>query len=160
MFKASKQRSRAFSLIELVIVIVIIGIIAAIAVPRMSRGAAGATDAALRADLATLRAAIDLFHTEHEGLYPAEADIALQLTGYSNLAGTAVPVKDPAHIYGPYLRAIPGLPVNAAEKGSNGIAAIPVAGIGWIYTIAAGAGNIRANTTIETDDAGTPYNTY
>ena len=60
---------RAFSLIELVIVIVIIGIIAAIAVPRMSRGAAGATDAALRADLATLRAAIDLYHTEHEGIY-------------------------------------------------------------------------------------------
>ena len=158
MFIASKQRLRAFSLIELVIVIVIIGIIAAIAVPRMSRGAAGATDAALRADLATLRASIDLFHTEHEGLYPDEATIAAQLTGYSDLIGTAVPVKDAAHIYGPYLRAIPGLPINAPEKGSNGIATASAVGIGWIYTDAAGI--ITANTTIETDDAGTPYNSY
>ncbi len=158
MFKTSKQHSRAFSLIELVIVIVIIGIIAAIAVPRMSRGAAGATDAALRADLATLRAAIDLFHTEHEGLYPDEATIAAQLTGYSDLIGTAVPVKDAAHIYGPYLRAIPGLPVNAPEKGSIGIAAAPGIGVGWVY--ASSDGSIRANTTTETDDAGTPYNSY
>ncbi len=158
MFKASKQSLRAFSLIELVIVIVIIGIIAAIAVPRMSRGAAGATDAALRADLATLRAAIDLYHTEHESLYPTEAAISLQLTGYSDLGGTAVAIKDAGHIYGPYLRAIPGLPVNAPEKGSNGIAAAPAVGVGWIYAFA--DGSIRANTTGETEDAGTAYNTY
>lgn len=158
MFKARKHRSRAFSLIELVIVIVIIGIIAAIAVPRMSRGAAGATDAALRADLATLRAAIDLYHTEHEGLFPTAADISLQLTTYSNLGGTAVAIKDTAHIYGPYIRAIPSLPVNAPEKGSNGIAAVPGVGIGWIYT--ALNGTINANTTVEADDAGTLYSDY
>ena len=158
MFKASKQHSRAFSLIELVIVIVIIGIIAAIAVPRMSRGAAGATDAALRADLATLRAAVDLFHTEHEGIYPTEAAISLQLTGYSDLGGAAVAIKDVAHIYGPYLRAIPGLPVKAPEKSSNGIAAAPAIGVGWVYANV--DGSIRANTTVEIDDAGTLYNTY
>ena len=158
MFKASKQRLRAFSLIELVIVIVIIGIIAAIAVPRMSRGAAGATDAALRADLATLRAAIDLFHTEHEGIYPSEAAITLQLTGYSDLGGAAVAIKDTAHIYGPYLRSIPSLPVNAPEKGSNGIAAAAGIGIGWVYTNL--DGSLRANTTVEIDEAGTLYNTY
>ena len=158
MFKVTRQRLRAFSLIELVIVIVIIGIIAAIAVPRMSRGAAGATDAALRADLATLRAAIDLYHTEHEGLYPTAADITLQLTTYSNLAGTAVAIKDLTHIYGPYIRSIPSLPVNAPEKGSNGIDAVAGAGIGWVY--AAVNGSIQANTTLEADDAGVLYNSY
>ncbi len=67
-------------------------------------------------------------------------------------------IKAPAHIYGPYLRAIPGLPVNAPEKGSNGIAAAPGAGIGWVYTVQ--SGSIRANTTVEIDEAGTLYNTY
>ena len=40
------QRTRAFSLIELVIVVVIIGIIAGIAVPRIGSASAGANAAA------------------------------------------------------------------------------------------------------------------
>src|SRR5262245_11019580 len=69
---ASKAR-RAFSLIELVIVVVIIGIIAAIAIPRMSRGSAGAADSALAQNLAILRNAIDMFQTEHGGVFPGAA---------------------------------------------------------------------------------------
>ena len=158
MFTKKNQSNRAFSLIELVIVIVIIGIIAAIAVPRMSRGAAGATDAALRADLATLRASIDLYNTEHEGLNPTVADISLQLTGYSDIQGVAQIGKDAAHIYGPYIRSIPALPINAPNKGSNGIAAVDGVGIGWIYL--EGTGAITANTTTEADDSDVLYNTY
>ena len=157
-FKQTTLQRRAFSLIELVIVIVIIGIIAAIAVPRMSRGAAGATDAALRADLATLRAAIDLYHTEHEGLYPPAADIVAQLTTYSSIAGVSNGTKDATYLYGPYLRAVPTLPVNAPRKGENGIDAIDGATIGWIYTVA--SGSIRANTTTETDEASVLYSAY
>jgi prepilin-type N-terminal cleavage/methylation domain-containing protein len=67
------ESRRAFSLIELVIVVVIIGIIAAIAIPRLSRGAAGAADAALIGDLAVMRSSIDLYVTEHQGLYPTLA---------------------------------------------------------------------------------------
>src|SRR5437764_10492917 len=84
----SRCTRSAFSLIELVIVVVIIGIIAAIAVPRMSRGAAGAGDSALAGDLATLRNAIDLYQTEHGGIYPTdENSISGQLTGYTDDAG-------------------------------------------------------------------------
>jgi len=158
MTRQTTLQRRAFSLIELVIVIVIIGIIAAIAVPRMSRGAAGATDAALRADLATLRAAIDLYHTEHEGKYPPVADIEAQLTTYSSIAGVASGTKDSTYLYGPYIRALPKLPVNAPRKGQSGIAAADAAGIGWIYTEA--TGTIRANTTTETDEAGVLYSSY
>ena len=50
-------------------------------------------DRQLRADLATLRAAIDLYHTEHEGIYPPVADIAAQLTTYSSIAGVANATK-------------------------------------------------------------------
>ena len=60
-----EQRRKAFSLIELVIVVVIIAIIGAIAIPKMSRGAQGAGDSALIQDLSVLRAALDLYNTEH-----------------------------------------------------------------------------------------------
>src|SRR3954451_10321012 len=81
------------SLGELVIVVVIIGIIAAIAIPRMSRGSAGAADNALAQNLAILRNAIDMFQTEHNGVYPTpNGSVTVEdlLTKYSNSNGDAV----------------------------------------------------------------------
>ena len=153
----TRARARGFSLIELVIVVVIIGIIAAIAIPRMSRGSAGAQDATLTANLRVLRNAIDLFSTEHNNGFPAEANIVSQLTEFSDSAGVAQPAKDSTHIFGPYVRDIPALPVGA-KKGSTGIAAADAAGIGWIYDEV--AGTIKANTTTEQDAGGKAYNLY
>ena len=164
MFRQQNNRKRGFSLIELVIVVVIIAIIAAIAIPRMSRGAAGAQDSALTGNLRVLRAALELYATEHGGTYPAVVDITNALTQYSNDTGSAFSAtKDAAtgKIYGPYIRQVPALPVNCARKGSNGIAAADAAGIGWIYTVnASGVGDFKANTTTEADAKGTLYNTY
>lgn len=155
---ASPHARRAFSLIELVIVVVIIGIIAAIAVPRMSRGAAGAADSSVQANLAALRNAIDLFYTEHGNTYPTAANIVNQLTQFSDDAGDTSATTTTTHIFGPYIRAIPALPVGA-KRGSTGIAAADAAGIGWIYTQA--TGTIRTNTTdAEIDARGVKYNTY
>jgi prepilin-type N-terminal cleavage/methylation domain-containing protein len=153
-----KHRNRGFSLIELVIVVVIIGIIAAIAVPRMSRGAAGAQDSALTGNLAVLRSAIDLYSTEHGGTYPAAGTVVNQLTLYSSDAGTTNATKTGAFIYGPYVRAVPALPVNCPRKGAVGIAAADAAGIGWIYDDT--NGKIRANTTTEADASGKLYSDY
>lgn len=151
-------RRRAFSLVELVIVVVIIGIIAAIAVPRMSRGAAGAADSALQANLQVLRSALELFQTEHGGQWPGSGTIVAQLTQYTDDAGATSATKTTTHIYGPYLRSIPALPVGA-RKGSTGIAAADGAGIGWIYN--ATTGQITANCAAgEVDARGVPYNTY
>jgi len=152
-----------FSLIELVIVVVIIGIIGAIAVPRMSRGAKGAADSALAGDLRVLRDAIDLFAAEHGGSYPAGADIEASLLAYS---GTRIdnlnPTKTATQIYGPYLRAIPKLPVgaNKGQAGFTGSApGATITGGGWYYNQT--SGQVRANCKdSETDDAGVPYNTY
>ncbi len=148
---------RGFSLIELVIVVVIIGIIGAIAIPRMSRGAKGAADSALAGNLAVLRNAIDLYTTEHGGVTPAAGTIVTQLTQYTSEAGVVSATKDTTHIFGPYLRSVPALPVGA-KKGSTGIAAADGAGVGWIYNATTGA--ITANTTTETDERGVLYNTY
>jgi general secretion pathway protein G len=144
-------------LLEVVIVVAIIAILAAIGIPRMSRGSKGANDAAVKGNLAVLRNAIDLFSAEHGGSFPTADGIVDQLTKYTNVSGDVSATKTTTHIYGPYLRSIPPLPVGA-RKGSTGIAAADAAGIGWIYT--ASTGNIRANTTTEVDDANNLYSDY
>jgi prepilin-type N-terminal cleavage/methylation domain-containing protein len=156
---------RGFSLIELVIVVVIIGIIAAIAVPRLSRGASGAADSAVSGDLAVLRSAIDLYATEHGGTYPALATVDAQLTQYTDASGGTAATKDATHIYGPYLRKTPPLPMGPAgykntttyvdgSSGSPGTA--PGA---WFYNASTGA--IQANLAdAEKDVSGKAYNTY
>ena len=155
------QSRRAFSLIELVIVVVIIGIIAAIAIPRLSRGAAGAADAALIGDLAVMRSSLDLYETEHTGDVPTLANFVNAMTLYSDINGNTNPVQGGAFIYGPYLRAVPPLPVGA-QKGQNGVKAPPADGIGafgWCYDVT--AETIVANCAVgEADDSGTDYNTY
>jgi len=150
---------RAFSLIELVIVVVILGIIGAIAIPRMSRGAAGAADSALVSDLAVLRNAIDLFAAEHGGSYPVFADMPDALVSYSDVIGTDVGTKSTTRIYGPYLRAIPNLPVGTNKSQSAFVATQGGSAAGWVYDDT--TGQVTANLpALEADVAGVDYNTY
>jgi hypothetical protein len=108
-----------------------------------------------------MRGAIDLYVTEHQGLNPTLAEFESQMTEYSDLNGNTAAAKGGAFIYGPYLRAVPPLPVGA-QRGLTALKVPPAdgsAGFGWVYD--AGPGTIVANTAAgETDDAGTPYNTY
>ncbi len=167
------RHARAFSLIELVIVVVIIGIIAAIAIPRMSRGSAGTADAALVQDLSLLRNAIDLYQTEHNGLYPAangSVTVDQLLLQYSDIAGQNLSTtKDTGPnqiLFGPYLRTIPTIPVGS-NKGASGIAVSATSGvtpaggpgIAWLYNSI--DGTLKAYTgTVATDSAGNLYASY
>jgi len=158
-----QKNSRGFSLIELVIVVVIIGIIAAIAIPRLSRGSAGAADSALSGNLAVLRSAIDLYATEHGGIYPAATTMDTQLQQYTDSSGTVSATKTATAIYGPYLRKIPTLPVGANKgsivvlDGSSGTVG-GTAGA-WFYN--ATTGSVSANCPdAEVDASNKKYNTY
>lgn len=149
---------RGFSLLELVIVVVILGILGAIAIPRLSRGSAGAADSALTSNLAVLRNAIDLFAAEHNGSFPAVANFSDQMLTFTDINGATNATKDATHIYGPYLRSIPPLPVGSI-KGATGVAAAPGAGIGWEYNET--TGTIRAALAdSEVDSRGIQYNAY
>lgn len=163
MLHRKRIRKHGFSLLELVIVVVIIGIIAAIAIPRMSRGTAGAGDSAAAGDLAVLRNGIDLYAAEHGGAFPALATIANQLMQYTDAAGDAQAAKDATHIYGPYLRKVPPLPVGTVNKGkitfTDTVPAAAAADAGWYYNAA--TGDILANCPdAEVDASGTQYNDY
>ena len=152
------KRYSGFSLLELVIVVVIVGIIAAIAIPRMSRGSAGAADAALSGDLAVLRNAIDMYAAEHNGNFPSARDIEEQLLEYTDSDGNTRSTPNETHIYGPYLRKIPPLPVGS-HKGCTQIRTSSNNNTGWIYD--PDTGEIHANcSNRERDAAGTRYNEY
>ncbi len=155
------NRKRGFSLIELVIVIVIIGAISAIAIPRLTRGANNSSATSLRGSLTVLRSSIELYRAEHEGKFPTATGITNQLTMFTKIDGSdanAAASVSTGRIYGPYVQAIPALPVGA-KKGNTGIAAADGTGVGWIYTV--GTGVIIANTVdTELDQDGVKYNTY
>ena len=155
------MRRPGFSLIELVIVVVIMGIIAAIAIPRLSRGTDGAAESALIGDLAVMRKAIDLYVTEHTGTLPMLAGFEAQMLAYTDPLGNANTTRGGGFIYGPYLRALPPLPLGT-KKGETGVKGPPANGsgpYGWVYDQT--AGTIVAN--IESghlDSFDIPFNQY
>ena len=159
--KMARKNRSGFSLIELVIVVVIIAIIGAIAIPKMSRGAAGANDSALIQDLSVMRSAVDLYQTEHGGTFPSTtpATFVSQLTTYTDSSGGTNSTKDATHIYGPYLKTIPTLPVGT-NKGLNTVTATGPAGTGtfaWYYD---GTSVYANDPATDVDVKGTAYNTY
>lgn len=129
-------RRRAFTLVELLIVIIIVGILAAVAIPQFGSSTADAKLAALDANLAAVRNAIELYFHQHNGTYPgvvkqhdgsAHASAAdafvKQLTMYSDAQGNTSSTKDTANFpYGPYLRqGFPSNPLAASGATPNDV---------------------------------------
>ena len=167
----------AFSLVELVIVVVIIGIIASIAIPRISSSAAGSNEAALKADLMTLRNTIDRYAAEHNGVFPGAATDGIggaansapalvnQLTKFSNAQGQVSLTQDPGYRFGPYLRRLPPLPVgdnrdssDVAIDTSNSPPVVTTGAEGWVYNPL--KGEIIANSDHANRDNTRAYDEY
>ena len=115
-----------FTLVELLIVVIILTVLAAIIVPQFSSATIDAKEAALDANLARVRSAVELFQAQHNGKYPGSMAASGATcpgggkpgTGtagssqafmdhmlmYSNAEGQTCTIGDGTFKYGPYLR--------------------------------------------------------
>jgi prepilin-type N-terminal cleavage/methylation domain-containing protein len=162
-----RQRAvRGFTLIELLIVVIIIAILAAIAIPQFSNSSGDAQEAALDANLATMRSAIELYRVQHGNSYPTakasvgdaactgdgatkgtgpintEAAFKEHMTYFSTKDGATCSIAATGYIYGPYMRAVPAEPIKNSATVAVTAGALPAAatdGSGWIYSNTTGA---------------------
>ena len=105
-----------------------------------------------------------MYAAEHTGTFPAAATFEAQVTTYTDDNGATSATKTAVFKYGPYLRALPPLPVVGAgaivggAKGDTTVAAADAVGVGWIYTAA--SGTVVANTGTAADEGSTLYSDY
>jgi prepilin-type N-terminal cleavage/methylation domain-containing protein len=153
----SRRRGRfsGFTLIELMIVVMIIALIATLVAPRFAQSQRRASEAALDANLHSLRNAIELFMAEHGGNFPGNhgsSTFEQQLTTYTNFEGAHAVTYSPTFSFGPYIRKVPEQPVgdNVTATGVKIVTSTPTAednsgGIGWIYN--KNTGEVWANAS-------------
>ena len=127
------QRRSAFTLIEVLIVVVIMAILAATIIPQFTDSTKDAKSSTVKFNLATLRAQIQLYRTQHTGLNPTATLVELtQLTDINGAAGTGA-----TFVYGPYLRQIPVNPFTnlntVTTTTSDPLTTAPAGTGGWIY---------------------------
>lgn len=152
-----------FTLVELLIVVIILAVLAAIVVPQFTSATLDAKEAALDANLAAIRSAIELYQAQHNGKYPAgtaatggacvgkgtgpintEQAFKDHLLMYSDAAGNTCNLGDSTFKYGPYLRkGIPADPIYGVATVTPSTAGTPLTsaanpGGGWLYDTRSG----------------------
>ena len=113
------NRSRGFTLIELMIVVAIIGILAAIAIPKFANLVTKSKESAVKGSLGSLRSAVSIYYSDTEGIFPASA-AALS---------TALCTNEK------YLTALPYMSIPApGNHGNTQVATASITdGAGWFY---------------------------
>jgi prepilin-type N-terminal cleavage/methylation domain-containing protein len=177
-----------FTLVELLIVVIILAVLAAIIVPQFSSATVDAQEAALDANLARMRSAIELFQAQHASTYPGatattggtcpaggtagtgaanSAQAFLDhLLMYSNATGQTCTVGDTTFKYGPYLRK--GVPHDSMTGKGSVAADIVVTSTGAPLAPAAETGGWAYDTksgqivmnSSKNDTRGKPYSTH
>lgn len=119
----NRRNRRGFTLVEILIVLGLMGILATVVLMNFSGSDTGSKEQALKANLAALRQALDLYKSDH-GWYPCTSgdwnnsgnatNFTYQLTRYTNAAGQPNTTKTTAYKYGPYLKAWPKEPVTGS----------------------------------------------
>ncbi|MBN2269235.1 MAG: prepilin-type N-terminal cleavage/methylation domain-containing protein [Sedimentisphaerales bacterium] len=116
------MRTRAFTLVEVILVVAILGILSALVLPTFQGHAAEARVSAARDTLRTMRSQIELYKMQHDGIPPGYANgnpisaamLAFQFTATTKENGAVSPSTVPAgeYRYGPYMRKLPENPYN------------------------------------------------
>jgi prepilin-type N-terminal cleavage/methylation domain-containing protein len=153
------HRRHAFTLVEILIVVVILGIIATIVIGIFNGTVADARAKALMDDLRNMRGQIQLYYHEH-GTYPTLSQFEQQMVLYSDDIGNTANTRTPTYRFGPYIAAMPRLPVGTNQGKTSVTAAGTYAeGHGWAYDPL--TGDFRANLPdADVDEDGVRFNTY
>jgi general secretion pathway protein G len=173
-------RSRAFTLVELLIVVVILGIMAMIVIPQFSNASHQARENTLKDDLRFLRLQVQVFAAQHRdippgypggdtGSVPTATDFEEQMTQFTSEACATNATVSALYKFGPYLSRLPYNPINGQSTIhviTNGAAmpapaALPIMNggvpFGWIYKPQ--TQEFMANLA-GSDSNGTPYASY
>jgi prepilin-type N-terminal cleavage/methylation domain-containing protein len=156
--RAARLRPTGFTLVEILIVVIILGILASIIIGLFGNTSKDAANTSLKDNLRGIRNAIQVYLAQH-ATYPSLGSFESQMTQYTDAAGATSATKTATHVFGPYILAMPPLPVGT-DKGKNGVTTLTYAsGFGWGYD--ATTGTFRANCAdSEVDGDGVRYNSY
>ena len=167
------NRTKAFTLVEILIVVVLLGLLAAIVIPAFGEGTMSARASALTQDLRILQRFILIYKCQHlevapgylngnTSSTPTESSFVNQATQSSTSTGQTAAVGTSGYNRGPYLAKIPTNPVNSLNTVQILEDSSPFPGNaddshGWIYKPA--TGEIRSDCT-GTDAGGNAYYAY
>ena len=132
-------RSRAFSLVEILIVVLIIGILAAIVIPQFSNATANTRDTSVATTLPYVRGQLELFKSQHGNTPPQATAMWTLLQTASDTTDTAVAAPTGTK-FGPYFKNNPLNPWNGLTAVST-LASDTSAG--WYYTAGTNAYELR-----------------
>lgn len=180
------NKTKGFTLVELLIVVIILAILAAIVVPQFSAATTDAQESALDSNLSALRSAVELYKVQHGNSYPGALAsnggtcTAVKGTGLANSSqafmdhlllasdgnGNTCSIPDTTFRFGPYLRkGIPADPIT--QKGSvvaeivttaTGAPIAPSAATGgWAYDTVSGQIVMNSNAV---DSKGRAFSTH
>lgn len=130
-----KARRSGFTLVEVLIVVVILAILAAAVVPQFSSSTQDAKVSTSVFNLQTLRAQVQVYKAQHNGVYP---DTLAKLTIATARDGGTPSGNDS---YGPYLLEVPECPIVGSADvaaASSATPAVIAGGAGWAYHSASG----------------------
>jgi general secretion pathway protein G len=141
------QRSKGFTLVEILIVVIILGILAAIVIPQFTNASSDARRNSLTSQLQTLRSQIELYKLQHNDKLPGFAGVTAdeqweQLTHQTDVDGTTGGTLD----FGPYLQQNPTNPLNTNNLVHKITGADPVFGAGGVSSPGAAGTAFVVNT--------------
>jgi len=113
------RNNHRFSVSEVVIVAAVLGVVSVMTLPKFSQAGTDERLNTLCQTLQSVRSQITLYNIHHDGRWPLQANFAQQMTGRTNLKGTADPL-DGAVIFGPYLDSIPVNPFTGGNSVTGG----------------------------------------